>query len=81
MIVCYIENSSIQTVYYMNEYITDTAQNQGGGQCSFRLQKYNKFSFKIRHFWQRCQVHSAIHGKCYYDNQTVRYGQCGSRRN
>ena len=45
------KNSSIQTLYYMNEYITDKAQNQGGGQCSFSLQKYNKFKVQIRHFW------------------------------
>ena len=44
------KNSSIQTVYYMNEYITDKAQNQGGGQCSFSLHKYNKFNVQIRHF-------------------------------
>ena len=31
----------------LHEYITDEAQNQGGGQCSFRLQKYNKFNVKM----------------------------------
>ena len=33
------------------EYVTDKVQNQGEGQYSFSLQKYDKFNVQIRNFW------------------------------